>query len=861
MMEQYYEIKKKFPDTFVLFRMGDFYELFFEDAVEVSKILNITLTHRGKIGDTKIPMAGIPHHAATTYVDRITSRGFKAAICEQIEDPKIAQGIVKRAVTQVASPAMPFNIEKTEDSENRFMASGSYQNGFFHLVVIDFTTGQFIGYKLKNKEEFIGKLLLHSPKEIITYMGQWEQFPEIQGFISSRNILKTHLSEEYFNRKFTRIYTEKIIPSFDRDKTIKETEDILSPIGALAYYITSTQHIEEFHHIRPFKLICEKGRLKVTSSTLKGLEILPKNRDDYHNSLLGHLDKTLTAMGARKLKNIFQTPLYDVEKIQKRLNLIQYFLDHSDTLKKSRAFLKEIRDLERIMAKISTLKVTPSDLLNMASSIFHWEEIRKLLDDLSSKTLPRMEKNNWKKLTSLATTIRETINDEIGASLEKGNLIRKGFSKKRDRLSKISENTTGELSKLEAKYRKETGISNLRVKSNNVAGYFIEISKSHLQKVPKYFERKQTLTNSERYITKELYEFEKEIITASEKLEQLEREIFKNLISETSSLSKIIMNLAESISYFDSFAGLAWIALLEDYTKPEIHPKQQLLDIKGGWHPLIKSSIGDKFVPHNLILKEECSFGLITGPNMSGKTTVMREMAIIQIMAQIGSFVPAQKAKLGLCDYIFSRLGANDDITRGQSTFMVEMTETAEIIRHATKNSLIILDEVGRGTSTHDGLSIAWALTEHLAEKTCALTLFATHYHELIEVINKLPHAKNLTVEIINNDGEVHFLYNLIERSASQSFGIYVARLAGIPDTILNRSEQLLIDLEKKEKIKVESTNNQSEIQLSFLETETQTPDYLKNIENDLKKLDILNMTPLRALQKLDEFKQNIPLQ
>ncbi|CBW27456.1 putative DNA mismatch repair protein MutS [Halobacteriovorax marinus SJ] len=868
MMAQFYDVKKEYADHLVLFRMGDFYEVFFDDAKKASKLLNITLTHRGKLGDFPIPMAGIPHHAAAVYIDRLSAFGLKVAICEQVEDPKEAKGIVKRAVTQVVSPGLPFDLEKADSQDHKFIASAIKLEDAYYLAAIDFTTGEFSGHKLTTIEDFLDKLRMLAPKEFICAMGDWDEVKELDNLLNALGVLKTHLSKEYFEQKYTEIYIEKLIPAFKRDKVIATCHEILGPIGALSYYICSTQNAENFCHIRPFQMISEKGHMKVTAPTLIGLEILPKSRETYKDSLLGFLDKTKTAMGSRNLKQVFTNPLNDLVAISDRQNFVSYFLDESDILESVREKLSDVRDLERIMAKVSTNKSTAGDLINLAKAVRTYEELGDVFSHPSAKFLSTLKKKELTSLRALSKRVENTINDEIGAALEKGNLIKEGCDQERDRLAKLSTNTANELLELEARYREETGIQKLRVKSNNVAGYFIEVSKTHTDKVPDNFKRRQTLVNSERYTTEELTAFEKEIFSAKEKLERLEREIFKALISEVAENNNAIMMLSKSLGLLDVFQSFAWVAAQEDFTKPNLNEKRKLTHLEGAWHPLIKSIIKDQFVAHDLMLNEECFFGLITGPNMAGKTTVMREVAIVQLLAQVGSYVPAESANLGLCDYLFSRLGASDDILKGQSTFMVEMAETAEILRHATENSLIILDEVGRGTSTYDGLSIAWSLVEHFVNQTKALTLFATHYHELIEMVEQLPGAKNLTVETFNKDGDVQFLYRLIEEGASQSFGIYVAKLAGLPQSILERSTHLLKTLESENgnssatSLDV-NTNDISSPQLSFfgepeIIVEREIPEHLQKLEVDLSSVDVMNMTPLEALNKLNQLKESL---
>lgn len=863
MMTQYHEIKTQYRDHMLMFRMGDFYEVFFEDAVNASKILNIALTHRGKLGDHKIPMAGIPHHAAATYIDRFSSEGLKVAICEQVENPKEAKGIVKRAVTQVVSPGMPYDLDKTDSKEDQFIVACNEINGRFEIIAIDFTTGFFKGFILDNFEDFIEKVRALHPKEFLTYLGQWDKYESVATLNDHNGTLVTHLSKEYFKEKYSSVYIEKLIPTYKRDQVIKENESVLEPIGALSYYICSTQNHDEFTHLHTFSLSDETGAMRVTIPTLTGLEILPKSRETYKDSLLGFMDKTKTSMGSRKLKTIFTSPLTNKAEIKNRFDTIAYFLDNDSLLLDTRDALNNVRDLERILAKAATNRANAGDLLNIASAINVHEDLTNSLKKLPTKVFKDLSKEDISHLYKLRDDIKKTINDEIGANLDKGNLIKEGANSTRDRLAKISQNTAMALVELENRYRDETGIQKLRIKSNNVAGYFIEVSKTHSDKVPENFIRRQTLVNSERYSTQELTEFEKEVVVAREKLEKLEREIFKDLIKQITTNSNAIQKLANILSATDTLQSLAWVARNEEFSRPTISDKTKDLNIKGAWHPLIKAAIKDQFIPHDLKLDQKTYFGLITGPNMAGKTTVMREIAIIQLLTQIGSYVPADEVRVSICDFLFSRLGASDDILKGQSTFMVEMAETAEILRHATENSLIILDEVGRGTSTYDGLSIAWALVEHFIENTKALCLFATHYHELIDLADRYPQAKNLTVETLNHKGNVKFLYKLIEKAASQSFGIYVAKLAGLPPSVLKRSQSILKSMEKESSVSqtlLGQDQATSGEQLDFfnIEVTAEIPDYLKQVEHDLTKVDINNLTPIQALNKLHELVDQI---
>lgn len=858
MMEQYYQVKKQYPETLLLFRMGDFYEVFFEDAREAARLLNISLTHRGKLGDFPIPMAGIPHHAAATYVDRISQMGKKVIICEQLEDPKEAKGIVKRGVTQIVSPGMPYDIDRTNSSENKFIASGFVHQGTFGLIFLDFTTGDFFGLTFKNLDEFSERLMMMRPKEFISYMGQWDDYPIVEEYIQSLDILKTHLSSEYFEEKYTSFYIQKLIPTYQRDGIIAQHSYLLAPLGALSYYVTSTQGLELVSHLRPFRLINSDETMKVTYSTLSGLEIFPRSKDLESNSIVGFMDKTKSSMGARHLKQYFQSPLTDYKQITKRQDLIELLIKNPETLESIRYKLDEVRDIDRIMAKVSTKKVNAGDVINFAKSTHIYFELQEEMEEKNFSFFQKFPKKETELLKDLAAEIIKTINDEMGAHADKGNLIRPGVYKERDRLYRLSSTASEELVTLETKYRSETGISNLKIKSNNINGYFIEVSNSHISKVPKTFMRRQTLVNNERYVTAELEDFEKEINSAQAKLTKLEKEIFETLTQKMSESAILILDLAKRLAQIDVFQSLAWVSRQEGFIRPTVSPDKKVVNIQGAWHPLIKANIHERFVTHNINLNDKSYFGLITGPNMAGKTTVMREVAIIQYLAQLGSFVPAHSVEVGICDYLFSRLGASDDIIKGQSTFMVEMSETAEILRHASDKSLIVLDEIGRGTSTYDGLSIAWALVEHFVKNLKSITLFATHYHELIELADSLPEAKNLTVRTEQKNGKVQFLYELIEQGATQSFGIHVAELAGLPRGILKRSQEILGRLEKHQEKSATSALNH---QLSFfgapapVEEVAEVPQYLLHLEENLKELDVMNMTPIQALSKLHELK------
>ena len=892
MMAQYWEIKKQYPNTLVLFRMGDFYELFFEDAQRASEVLNIALTYRGKIGDVKVPMAGIPHHAAPNYLDRLTAVGLKAAICEQVEDPSQSQGIVKRAVTQVIGPSLPYDIDKSDSREHHYIAcavegrketkkSAQYQCGqqitlhmdnpkpsspgslgekpLLYIAFLDYTTGDFWGTSALNELDMVETLALHSPKEFLCFLGQWESYPLMRQFLENRDFLSTHISQDHFSERVNGPLMKKLMGKhFLRDPVLNLNKDILPALAALSFYICSSQCQEDYHHIRPFRMEQQEGKLRIALSTLKGIEILPKSKDTFKESLLGFFDRTKSSMGSREMRRVFQNPLGDMKKITERQDFIKLFLDREDMLKEVREELSSIRDLERILVKLTRRSILAGDLLNLSHSILVFQNLREKLQATThtSDLIEDMESLPLDSLYQLAENIQHTINDEPGAHLDKGNLIREGAHPERDHLKALSQNSVKQVEALEKKYRSQYNLGTLRIKHNNILGYFIEISRAVAKRVPEEFHKKQTLVNSERFTSDELQDLERELLYAQDLLQKLEQNILGKLLQGISQLAPDILTLSQTLGTLDVLSTMAWVARVEDLNCPQIFPDRQIFKVEKGEHPLIKALSQGIFVPHDIHLDKQRYFALITGPNMAGKTTVMREMAIIQFLAQVGSFVPAASAQLGLCDYLFSRLGASDDILNGQSTFMVEMSETASILRHATSRSLIILDEVGRGTSTYDGMSIAWALVEFFVRETKALCLFSTHYHELIELVENLKGAVNLTVETVTQKGEVKFLYRLVEGGAQESFGLYVAQLAGLPSPVLQRSQEILNQLEQSSSktIPRETTH----VPAPGITSPPLVPPQLARLKSTLESLNVMEMTPMQALQKLQELQQNL---
>ncbi len=846
MMEQFHDIKIKHRDLILFFRMGDFYEVFFEDAELTSKVLNIALTKRGKIAGEPVPMAGIPHHSAANYIDRVTQAGYRVAICEQTEDPKLAKGIVKRAVTQIVSPSLPYDLEKSKNAIHHFLGSFHYENDEFYLSLVDFTTGDFIGLKAKDQKDLADKIKLYNPKEFLLYFDQLEDFPELRNFFEHEEILSTYISLDFYQEKNVKHYLKKILPFYDKDQTLMTEPYFLPALSALSYYIISTQTEDSINHIKQFKYLNESGKMKISFQTLNSLEIFT-NKSSQKLSLVQFIDKTISSLGRRKLNSLCKNPLMDQKEIENRHELIEYFLSKPDDLKTLRNSLKNLRDLERIFAKLSTNKLQGFDLLNLANAIEIYSETLSLFPQISKHL-----KTDSLKETSLkkfSKKIRSAINDEVGATLSKGNLILEGYDKSRDELKNIEISVGKKIEKLQEKYRKKFGINTLRIKSNNINGYYVEVPKAKAELIGEELTRRQTLVNSQRFSSPELNKIQEKVFNAEIELLKKDREIFDSFSKTLHKQLSSFIDLSDFLGFVDAFQGLSWLVIQEGFSRPKFHKKKEI-KIKELWHPLVKKVLQADFISHHVHLDPENFFALITGPNMAGKTTVMREVAITQYLAQIGSFVPAISADLPICDYIFSRIGASDDIAQGQSTFMLEMSETSEILRHASDKSLVILDEIGRGTSTYDGLSIAWALVEYFVKEVKALTMFSTHYHELIDVVNDLKGAKNFTVKTSNIKGKVQFLYELIEGGATQSFGIHVAKLAGLPKEVLSRSTYLLK--------KLESEDNKIPTDQLDLFSAPIAEDEVDPIIDEIKDLNINSMTPIDALNTLNNIHQRI---
>lgn len=791
-----------------------------------------------KIGERPIPMAGIPHHSVSNYIHKIMEYGEKVIICDQVEDPKESKGIVKREVTQVVTPGFPFDLEKTNAHDFHYIACGQYcdDSKAFFLCYVDFTTGELAGVSCSSYEDFIKEILLIKPKEFVTSLGQWDNHSEIYKVLEGLNVKISYIDLCFFSPKNNQEYLSYLIKNYTSDYFL-HNKFSLEAISALSYYICSTQGVSSTFHLKEIKIKEEQVFLNAAYSTLEDLEILPRSTEKNNLSLYSFFNKTQTACGARKLQKIFRYPLKDSKIISKRHHQVQKLLEDQGLLTKTRQLLSETRDIDRILAKKSSKKITCGDLHNLALTIYNVHQLAEVLEPLALFSIP-WNKEQYNSVLSYAETIKKTLSHELGASLEKNNLILAGCSTQKDNLNLELKNAQSKIEQYEKKLQENLAINTLKIKKNNVHGYFIECSRNQGRKITDELEKIQTLVNNERYTSPLLKEYARTIFSLQAQIQLIEEAIFNDLILSINNLKEILQSFSDFIAEVDSIQSLSWVALQENFQRPYFQEEKGFY-VQQAWHPLIKKQIGEKFVSHDITLTQEKYFALITGPNMAGKTTIMREVAIIQFLAQIGSYVPAQSATLSYVDGIYSRLGANDQILKGHSTFMVEMSEMAQILRHATSKSLIIIDEVGRGTSTYDGLSIAWALVEYLITNTKALTLFSTHYHELVALVDKLEHAENYTVETIQKNNTVHFLYNFISGGSQQSFGINVAEMAGIPFEVLNKAQQKLYEFENSTPEK--HIDSSSQIKST----------YENKVLHSLKNIDFNQISPINAVNKV----------
>lgn len=858
LMEQFYEIKNQHPEALLLFRVGDFYEMYGNDAIKGSEILGIALTMKAKNTENAIHMAGFPHHALDTYLPKLVRAGLRVAICDQLEDPKATKKLVKRGITELVTPGVSINDNILVNKENNFLAAVHFNKTIIGAAFLDISTGEFL--VAEGSFDYIEKILNNfAPKEILHERTQKKIFEEVFG---KKNL--TFEQEDW-------IYTEdsatnRLLKQFETKNLkgfgISNLNNAIIAAGAILYYMDSTHH-EQLKHITTISRIEKDQFVWLDKFTIRNLELYSGNNESA-KALIDVIDKTNTPMGGRLLKRWLSFPLKNELQITKRHQIVEYFFRNPDKKEFLNEHLSFIGDLERIVSKIAVGRVSPRDIWQLRNALCAIAPIREMCID-SNEELIRALSEQISDCNSIREKIEKEINENPPLLLTKGNIIRSGVNEELDELRDISTSGKDFLLKIQQRESERTEIPSLKVGYNNVFGYFIEVRNTYKEKVPETWIRKQTLVNAERYITQELKEYEEKILGAEERISVLESIIFNNLISFISDFTSTLQINCNIIAQIDCLFSFAKIAEENNYIRPII-TEENILDIKAGRHPVIEKRlpIGEEYIPNDVYLDDkQQQIIIITGPNMAGKSALLRQTALIVLLAQIGSFVPAESAKIGLVDKIFTRVGASDNISAGESTFMVEMSEAASILNNLSDRSLVLFDELGRGTSTYDGISIAWAIVEYIHEHPTlkAKTLFATHYHELNEMERTFSRIKNYNVSVKEIDKKVIFLRKLLKGGSEHSFGIHVAKMAGMPPSIVKRSEEILVQLEKsqnKDNISKpinEIINEKSGIQLSFFQLDDPV---LEQIRDEIKNADINNLTPIEALNKLNEIKKII---
>ena len=871
MMQHYLQTKEQYKDCILFYRLGDFYEMFFDDAKTVSKELELTLTGKSCGLEERAPMCGVPFHAADSYINRLVSNGHKVAICEQMEDPKQAKGIVKREVIRVVTPGTNTDMASLDEARNNYIMSIVYTGDKYGIATADVTTGDFFTTEVDQERKLLDEVSRFSPSEIICNEAFYMSGIDVDDLKNRLSITVSALDSWYFGDGLA---NETLLSHFHvQTLTALGLEDYESGViaaGALLKYLYETQmnSLDNILEIHPYSI----GKyMIIDSSSRRNLELVETLREKQkRGSLLWVLDKTMTAMGARLLRSYVEQPLIEKKEILKRQKLIEALNANEITRDEIREYLNPIYDLERLITRITYQSANPRDLIAFRDSLKMLPPIKMLLSDIPCELIDEINEE-FDELKDIYQLVLSSIEDEPPISLRDGDIIKTGYNEEVDRLRDAKTKGKTWLAELEASEREKTGIKNLRIKFNKVFGYYLEVTNSFKDLVPDYYVRKQTLTNAERYITPELKELEDTILGAEDRLTSLEYELFRQIRQSIADCVSRIQKTARAIARIDVFASLALVASQNNYCKPKIN-ESGVIDIKNGRHPVVEKMItNDMFIENDTYLDENKNrISIITGPNMAGKSTYMRQTALIVLMAQIGSFVPAQTANIGIVDRIFTRVGASDDLASGQSTFMVEMNEVANILRNATSKSLLILDEIGRGTSTFDGLSIAWAVVEHISNPKLlgAKTLFATHYHELTELEGKLDSVNNYCIAVKEKGDDIVFLRKIVKGGADKSYGIQVAKLAGLPDSVVERAKELVEQLSANDitdtvkNISVDTGNKHHKKQhLDEVDmTQISLFDTVKDddIIDELKNIDIGNMTPLDALNKLYQLQNKV---
>jgi DNA mismatch repair protein MutS len=856
-MRQYHDLKNKYQDAVLFFRLGDFYEMFGEDAKRAAKILDIALTSRNKGGGEKIPMAGVPYHSAASYIEKLIKKGIKVAICEQLEDPSESSGIVERDVIRVVTPGTVIENEILSENENNYLAAVFKYGDYYGFSYTDISTGEFYltEFSAEKTNKLKDEINRISPRELLLDE-QTASSKLINELHNQYNFTLNILGQKKFERLYQGLLDHFKLKSLE-GFGCEEMKAAVYAAGQVLSYLSETQKrtINQITNLKAYHL---EDYMVLDSASRRNLELSSTIRDNQRSgSLLSILDQTVTSMGAREIKKWINQPLVQKNEITKRHDALAEIIDNYMILEKLRAELSEIYDLERIMSKITYQSANARDLVALRNSLAKLPAVKKLMAELQSDLLSEMQAD-FDLLEDIYNLIDNSIKNEPPTTITEGGIIKDGYDSKLDELRSLVSSGKDWISALQKEEREKTGINTLKVGFNKVFGYYLEVTNSHTDKVPERYERKQTLSNSERYIIPELKEKESEVLGAEEKINDLEYKLFVEIRDEIAAEVERINKTAAVIAKIDVLLSFSYLAIENNYNRPEINNGAEI-KIKDGRHPVVEKMFEEQFVPNDCYLNQsDQRFIIITGPNMSGKSTYMRQVALIVLMAQIGSYVPAAEAVIGLTDRIFTRVGASDDLTTGQSTFMVEMNEVANIVNNSTEKSLIILDEVGRGTSTYDGVSIAWSVSEYLnnPERIGARTLFATHYHELTRLEDEYQGIKNYNVLVEEDSDGVHFLHRIVPGRANDSYGIEVARLAGLPEEIIISAQKILERLEENNKMpvrKLEKTiADDKHQQLPLFNTE-KSP-ILKKIDEQ----DILEMTPMDAMNFLYNLKKDL---
>ena len=874
MMEQYVATKEKYKDCILFYRLGDFYEMFFDDAILASKELEITLTGKDCGMEERAPMCGIPFHAADTYINQLVKKGYKVAIGEQVEDPKLAKGLVKREVIRIVTPGTNLSSESLEESKNNYLMCISYVGKNYGISVTDLSTGVFKTCQIQQAEKVVDEINKFQPSEVL-YQAGVEQVEEIHAVCERLQVSHTEAPDYYFNLETDE---ETLKRQFHINSIeglgLKDSPACVASCGALMQYLHETQ-MSSLSHINHIETYSVDSFMILDSATRRNLELTETLRDKQkRGSLLWVLDKTKTAMGARKLREFVEQPLLYKDAIEKRLDAIEAINKELIVREELREYLNTIYDLERLLTRIALKTANPRDLLAFKTSIQYLPDIYNLLRELPCERINEIYED-YDSLEDLYDLLEQAIVEEPPVSIKEGGIFKQGYRDEIDELRLAKTECKTWLADLESKEREKTGIKGLKIKYNKVFDYYFEVTNSFKSLVPDYFIRKQTLVNAERFTTDELNTLSGKNLGAEDKLYALEYDCYVELREKLAAALVRVQKMAGYIAELDALCSLAYVADKNNYVRPSLNT-DGVIDIKGGRHPVVEKMLAnDSFVENDTYLNNaESRISIITGPNMAGKSTYMRQTALITLMAQIGSFVPAESANIGLCDRIFTRVGASDDLASGQSTFMIEMNEVANILRNATKDSLLILDEIGRGTSTFDGLSIAWAVVEYIADPNIlgAKTLFATHYHELTELEGKLSSVNNFCIAVQEEGDDIVFLRKIIKGGADRSYGIQVARLAGVPEPVLKRAREICNELIDSDIItKVKDIDIKPALSEQPKKKETRSSDYEQlslfsspvemTIANELKTMDLNNMTPIKAMLYLQELQERLKQQ